>query len=81
MIIAILVQGAGFDGRTRREIFQSSHLGFEGAHTLLEFGDEGVLLFDDGALLLAACSIVLEQGEQHVDQRGALLRWNRRDVW
>ena len=30
----------------------------------------------DGALLLVACSIVFEQGEQHVDQRGPLLRWD-----
>ena len=69
IIVAVFIQGAGFDGRTRREVLQPSHLGFEGVHALLE-------LSIDGALLLVACSIVFEQGEQHVDQRGALLRWD-----
>ena len=56
-------------GRAGR-FFNSSHLGFEGVHALLE-------LRIDGALLLVACSIVFEQGEQHVDERGSLLGWDR----
>jgi hypothetical protein len=45
ILIALFVQGAGFDGRARREGFQLSHLRFEGVHALLEFGDESTVLF------------------------------------